>query len=132
MGMSLHCLCNACNAHAMKPSQGGREETNLHLCRRRKGLHILGGWWPWPSKMWNRAEGGNKHSDMDALKKGERGRKLFVGGMKLKILLPSAVHFEERLTVSQSVSQWSNRNAGDRGRLGRRFDSLGWPAVGAG
>ena len=21
----------------------------MHLCRRHKGLHILGDWWPWPS-----------------------------------------------------------------------------------
>ena len=39
----------ACSAHTMKSSQGGREETTLHLCRRHKGLYILGGWWPWPS-----------------------------------------------------------------------------------
>ena len=44
-----HCVRIACNADTMKPSQGGREETTLHLCRRHKGLHILGGWWPWPS-----------------------------------------------------------------------------------
>ena len=48
-GMLLQCVRTACNAHAMKPSQGGREETTLHLCRRHKGLHIPGGWWPWPS-----------------------------------------------------------------------------------
>ena len=24
-------------------------QTTLHLCRRHKGLHILGDWWPWPS-----------------------------------------------------------------------------------
>ena len=30
-------------------SQGGMEETPLHLCRHHKGLHILGDWWPWQS-----------------------------------------------------------------------------------
>ena len=44
----LHGVCTACSAHTMKPSQGGREETTLHLCKHHKGLHILGGWWPWP------------------------------------------------------------------------------------
>ena len=43
------CRCTACSAHAIKPSQGGREETTLYLCRRHKVLHIPGGWWPWPS-----------------------------------------------------------------------------------
>ena len=47
MAKLLHCVRIACSAHAMKPSQGGREETTLHLCRCHKGLHILGGWWPW-------------------------------------------------------------------------------------
>ena len=37
----LHC--------AMKTSQGGREETTLRSCKCHKSLHILGGWWPWPS-----------------------------------------------------------------------------------
>ena len=45
----MHCVGTMCSAHAMNPSQGGREETTLHLCRHHKGLHILGGWWPWPS-----------------------------------------------------------------------------------
>ena len=47
----LHCERTACNADTMKPSQGGREETTMHLCKRHKGLHILGDWWPWPSAM---------------------------------------------------------------------------------
>ena len=45
----VHCERTACNADTMKPSQGGREEMPLHLCRRHKGLHILGAWWPWSS-----------------------------------------------------------------------------------
>ena len=52
----LHCVStvsalrvSACSADTMKPSQGGREETPMHLCRRHNGLHILGDWWPWPS-----------------------------------------------------------------------------------
>ena len=53
IGVTHHGLgprrCTACSAHAMKPTQGGREETTLHLCRRHKGRHILGGWWPWPT-----------------------------------------------------------------------------------
>ena len=24
----------------------------MHLCRRHKGLHILGDWWPWPSTIY--------------------------------------------------------------------------------
>ena len=50
-----HIVHIECNAHAMKPrkpSQGGREETTLHLCRRHKGLHILGRWWPWLSTIY--------------------------------------------------------------------------------
>ena len=42
-GKLLHCVCTACMAHTMKPSQGGIEETTLHLCRPQKGLHILVG-----------------------------------------------------------------------------------------
>ena len=34
------CVHTACNAHTMKPSQGGREEITLHLRRRHKGLFI--------------------------------------------------------------------------------------------
>ena len=49
LGKLLHCVRTACSAYTMKPSQAGREETTLHLCRRHKGLHILGGWWLWPS-----------------------------------------------------------------------------------
>ena len=40
----------ACSAHAMKPSQGGREETTVHLCRRHPFLHIQasqGSSYPW-------------------------------------------------------------------------------------
>ena len=44
-----HRMRTACGADTMKPSQGGREETPMHLCRGHKGLHILGDWWPWPS-----------------------------------------------------------------------------------
>jgi hypothetical protein len=39
-----HCMGTACCAHAMKASQGVREETTLHSCRRRKVLNIPGGW----------------------------------------------------------------------------------------
>ena len=49
MAKLVHSVRTACSANTMKPSQGGREETPMHLCRRHKGLHILGGWWPWPS-----------------------------------------------------------------------------------
>ena len=47
--LCVHCERTACSADTMKPSQGGREETTLHLCRHHKGLHILGDWWLWPS-----------------------------------------------------------------------------------
>ena len=40
--LRAHC----CSADTMKPSQGGREETPMHLCRRHKGPHIPGDWWP--------------------------------------------------------------------------------------
>ena len=40
----MHCVGTACSAHAMKPIQGGREETTLHLCRRHKVLRIPDGW----------------------------------------------------------------------------------------
>ena len=42
----VHCMRTVCSADTMKPSQGGREETPMHLCSRHKGLHILGDWWP--------------------------------------------------------------------------------------
>ena len=49
VALRAHSVGTARSAHTMKPSQGGREETTLHLCNRHQGLHILGGWWPWPS-----------------------------------------------------------------------------------
>ena len=49
VALCAHCVGTVCNAHTMKPSSGGKEEITLHLCRRHKGLHILGDWWPWPS-----------------------------------------------------------------------------------
>ena len=42
-----HCVCTACSADTT--SQGGREETPLHLCRCHMSLHVLGAWRPWPS-----------------------------------------------------------------------------------
>ena len=45
----VRCVRTVCSADTMKPSQGGRGETTLHLCRRHKGLHMFGDWWPWPS-----------------------------------------------------------------------------------
>ena len=47
VALRAHYVGTACSAHVMKPSQGGREET--HLCRRHEVLHILVGWWLWPS-----------------------------------------------------------------------------------
>ena len=49
----MHCVGTTC---AMKPSEGGREETTLHLCRRHKWLvavakrnlllhECVGRWW---------------------------------------------------------------------------------------
>ena len=42
--LRAHCERTACSAHTMKPDQGGREETPLHLCKRHKGLQVLGTW----------------------------------------------------------------------------------------
>ena len=49
--MCVHCERTVCSADTMKPSEGGREETTLHLCSRHKGLHVLGDWWPWPREI---------------------------------------------------------------------------------